>query len=85
MPIYSLQRDVSTLTETTKRDIPSLQFGRFSYFSHLYQIVVGKAGFVLYQLVQASGHFFYPLVILPGIDIQLPPIMPNLSEEQVTT
>ena len=36
MPIDSLQRDVSTLTETTKRDISSLQFGRFSYFFHLY-------------------------------------------------
>ena len=49
-----------------------------------YYIVIGKAGFVLYQLVQASSHFFYPLIVLPGIDIQLPPIMPNLSEEQVT-
>ena len=36
MPIDSLQRDVSTLTETTKRDISSLQFGHFSYFFHLY-------------------------------------------------
>ena len=36
MPIDSLQRDVSTLTETTKRDISSLQFGHFSYFFHLF-------------------------------------------------